>query len=77
MTCYYVRYTSITYGRYLRMGLLSDMWNCGLRMRRECRERFPRRRRRRKTLVSDPGMHHGTSQAYMSQARAVMHVGDR
>ena len=24
------------------MGLLPDTWNCGLRMRRECRERFPR-----------------------------------
>ena len=24
------------------MGLLPDMENCGLRMRRECRERFPR-----------------------------------
>ena len=29
-------------------------------MRRECRERFPRHRLRRKPLVSDPGMHHGT-----------------
>ena len=27
------------------MGLLPDMWNCGLRMRRECQERFPRHRR--------------------------------
>ena len=26
------------------MGLLPDMQNCGLRMRRECRERFPRQR---------------------------------
>ena len=26
------------------MGLLSDTWNCGLRMHRECRERFPRHR---------------------------------
>ena len=26
------------------MGLLPDMQNCGLRMRRECRERFPRKR---------------------------------
>ena len=23
------------------MGLLPDMYNCGLRMHRECRERFP------------------------------------
>ena len=29
-------------------------------MRRECRERFPRHRLRRKPLVSDPGMHHVT-----------------
>ena len=29
-------------------------------MRRECRKRFPRHRLQRKTLVSDPGMHHGT-----------------
>ena len=29
-------------------------------MRRECRERFPRRRLQRKPLVSDPGIHHGT-----------------
>ena len=26
------------------MGLLSDTWNCGLRIRRECRERFVRHR---------------------------------
>ena len=42
------------------MGLLPDTQNCRLRMRRECRERFPRRRFKRKPLVSDPGMHHGT-----------------
>ena len=30
------------------------------RMRRECRERFPRHRLQRKPLVSYPGMHHGT-----------------
>ena len=28
-------------------------------MRRECRERFPCHRLRRKQLVSDPGIHHG------------------
>ena len=37
-----------------------------LRMRRECRELFPRHRLQRKPLVSDPGMRH---------SRAVMHVG--
>ena len=41
-------------------GLLPDTQNCGLRMRRECRERFPRHRLQRKPLVNDPGMHHGT-----------------
>ena len=34
--------------------------NCGLLIRRECRERFPRHRLQRKPLVNDPGMHHGT-----------------
>ena len=42
------------------MGLLPDTYNCGLRMRRDCRERFPRYRLQRKLLVSDLGMHHGT-----------------
>ena len=45
---------------FLAMGLLPDTWNCGLRMRRECRERISRHRLQRKPLVSDPGMHHGT-----------------
>ena len=34
--------------------------NYGLRMRRECRERFPRHLFQRKPLISDPGMRHGT-----------------
>ena len=42
------------------MGLLPNTENGGLRMRRECRERFPRHRLQRKPLTSDPGMHHGT-----------------
>ena len=42
------------------MGLLPDTQNCELRMRRECRERFPRRRLQRRPKVSDPGVHHGT-----------------
>ena len=42
------------------MDLLPDTQNCGLYMRRECRERFPRHRLQRKPLVNDPGMHHGT-----------------
>ena len=41
------------------MGLLPDTKNCGLRMHRECRERFPRHWLKRKPLVSDSGMHHG------------------
>ena len=41
-------------------GLLPDTQNCGLRMRLDCRERFPRHRLQRKPLVSDPDMHHGT-----------------
>ena len=46
--------------RVFPMGPLPDTKNCGLRMRRECRERFPRHRFQRKLLVSDPDMHHGT-----------------
>ena len=42
------------------MGLLPNTQNCGLRMRLECRERFPRHRLQRKRLVSDHGMYHGT-----------------
>ena len=45
---------------YRSMGLFPDTRNCGLRMRRECRERFPRHRFQRKPLVNDPGMHRGT-----------------
>ena len=41
-------------------GHLPDTQNCGLRMRRECRERFLHHRLQRKLVVSDPGMHHGT-----------------
>ena len=39
--------------------------NHGLRMRRECRERFPCHRPQRKPLVSDPDMHHGTCVTHM------------
>ena len=42
------------------MGLLPDTKICGLRMRRESRERFPRHPLQSKSLVIDPGMHHGT-----------------
>ena len=46
--------------RVVSMGFLPDTLNCGLRMRRECRERFSRHRPQRKPLLSDPGMHHVT-----------------
>ena len=45
---------------------LSAAWNCGLRMRRECRERFPRHRLQKKLQVSDPGMHSGTCVTHVS-----------
>ena len=45
---------------YFAMGLLPDTLNDGLRMHRECRERFPRHRLQWKPLISDPGMHPGT-----------------
>ena len=48
------------------MGLLPDTQNCGLSMRRDCRERIPRDRLQRKPLDSDPGMHHGTCVVHMS-----------
>ena len=41
-------------------GTLTRRQNCGLRMRLECRERFPYHRLHRKPLVSDSGIHHGT-----------------
>ena len=53
-------------GQIAVMGLLPDRQNCGLRMRRECRERFPRHRLQRKQLVNDPGMRHGTCITHVS-----------
>ena len=47
-------------GLNLRHGPLTRYVNCRLRVRRECRERFPRHRLQSKPLVIDPGMHHGT-----------------
>ena len=44
----------------MQMSLLPDMQNCGLRMCRGCRVRFPRHRLQRKLLISDPGLHCGT-----------------
>ena len=37
-----------------------DFFTTRFHSRRECRERFPRHRLKRKPLVNDPGMHHGT-----------------
>ena len=37
---------------YYGMGLLPDTENCGLRMRRECRERFPRHWLQRRPYVT-------------------------
>ena len=42
------------------MSLLPDTQNCGLRMRRKCRERFPRHRLQREPPDSEPGIHRGT-----------------
>ena len=47
------------------MGLLPDTWNCGLRMRRECRERFPRHR----------GLAIRRASRHVRDACAVMHAG--
>ena len=61
------------------MGLLSDRQNCGLRMRRECRERFPRHRLQRKPLVSDPGMHRGSCVTHVPwcMSRSLTHGGGK
>ena len=45
----------------IAMDLLPDTQNCGLRMRQECRERFPR--------------HRGHALRHVRDARAVMHAG--
>ena len=50
----------------LVMGLLPDTWNCGLCMRRECRELFPATDfKGNRYWVSVPGMHHGTCVTYV------------
>ena len=55
----------IVWNMKISMGLLPDAYNCGMRMRQECRERFPRHRLQLKPLVSDPGTHHGTCVAHV------------
>ena len=47
------------------MDLLPDTYNCALRMRHECRERFSRHRLQRGPLVTDSGVHHGTSDTHV------------
>ena len=54
------------YCKETHIGLLPDTQCCGLRMRRECRERFPRQRLQSKPLVNDPGMHHGMCVTHVS-----------
>ena len=49
----------IPFASYIN-GPLTRQINWGLRMRRECRERFPQHRSQRKPLISDPSMYHGT-----------------
>ena len=42
------------------MGRWNGTWNCGLSIRREFWESFPRHWLQKKPLVSDPSMHQGT-----------------
>ena len=53
------------------MSLLPDAWNCGLRMSRECRERFPPPPTS-KEIASYRPRH---ASRHVRDARAVMHVG--
>ena len=53
-------FVSASAGLCNTMGLLSDTYDCMLRMRWECRERFLRYRLQREPLVRNPGLHHGT-----------------
>ena len=48
-----------------KIHLLLDTQNCGLHMRRECRERFLRHGLQKKPHVNDPGMLHGTCLTYV------------
>ena len=54
-----IRTISLTWFKWDH-GPLTKYAKLRLRMRCECRERFPRHRLQRKPLGSDPGMHHGT-----------------
>ena len=59
------------------MGLLPDTWNSGLRMRRECQERFSCHRLQMKSVISDPDMHHGTCVTHVPwyMSRSLIHSG--
>ena len=57
-------WNTITVG-VLSMGLLPDTHNCGMRMRRECRECLAQHQLQRKPLVSDPGMHRSTNVTFV------------
>ena len=46
--------------------LLSDTYNCGLSMLRECRERFSCNWLQPKLLVNDPSIHHGVCVTHVS-----------
>ena len=59
------------FGMYRFMDLLSDTWNCALRMCREWRERFPRHRLQRKKTISRS--RHASR--HVLHARVVVHVG--
>ena len=55
------------------MGLLPDTYNYVVRMRRECREHFPRHRFQRNPQVSAPSIHHGT-RTYVFGKKSIEHV---
>ena len=59
-------YTRLWYFESTRMDLLPDPQSCGLHMRREYRERFPRHRLQRKPPVSEPGTQRGTCVTHVS-----------
>ena len=62
----YKRHCIILVRNIATNGALTRYENCGLRMRRECRDRFPRHWPKRNPQVSDPGMYHGTCVMHMS-----------
>ena len=69
-------HTRLTYLLHFN-GPLIRYVNCGLRINRECLERFPRHQLQRKPLVSDPGMHHDTCVTHVPwcMSRSLTHGG--